>query len=325
MIVPVLAAFLAIFALTMYVLLDGFDLGTGVLLLTSRDEAERDAIIESIAPTWDGNETWLILLGITLFAAFPLAYSTLLPALYLPIIVMLLSLGFRGVSFEFRYQTVDYRNRWDIAFSCGSLIASICQGLVLGVVLGGVGSPQQVPLTMLSGFGILIAIGTVVSYALLGAAWVHWRVPGKTGNAAGKQVRLLLGLLAAIVLLAGAWLMTGDTPAFEAWRGREIWIAPFAVADIALWLACWFLVDRSPARTRLCAMALIALFLVGIVATVWPYIIPYTTTIWEASAPAKSQILLLGGVALILPVVLANSAFVYWTFRKKVPSAAGVA
>jgi cytochrome d ubiquinol oxidase subunit II len=325
MTLPVLAFLVVIFALVMYVLLDGFDLGVGSLLLTSSDEDERDAMVESIAPVWDGNETWLILLGVTLLAAFPLAYSTVLPTLYLPILVMLMALGFRGVSFEFRFQTTRYRKAWDIAFASGSVVAALCQGLILGAALSGIpaadGHYAGGAFSFLSGFSILSALATVAAYAVLGAGWLHARTTGEVQRKAGRNLRLALASFAILACLAAAYMTLNDGPMGVAWHARRMAFILLAVGAVLLWALEWRSIGKMPVRARVYGIALITVFLVGIVVTVWPYIVPFSITIWEASAPSGSQFLLLIGVAVMLPVVLANGIYVYWTFRREPPRA----
>ncbi|MEK9284587.1 MULTISPECIES: cytochrome d ubiquinol oxidase subunit II [unclassified Bradyrhizobium] len=326
MILPVLGALVIVFALGMYVLLDGFDLGVGILLLTSRNEAQRDAMVESIAPIWDGNETWLILVGVTLLAAFPIAYSTVLPALYLPVLIMLIALGFRGISFEFRFQTTRYRKIWDAAFSCGSTVAAFCQGLIVGSALNGlpadIAASDRGPFSFLSGFGLLTAVTTVVGYAMLGAAWLNWRTNDSLQKRAAIAFRRASCIFALLACLCIAALVTGASPAAQAWIEHRPMFVGLGVVAGALWILCWRAIGNAPGRARLYASALIGVFLVGIVLIVWPFIVPFSITIWDASAPPGSQLLLLGGIACMLPAVLGNAVYVYWTFRRKPLAAA---
>lgn len=326
MTLTVFAATVVVFALIMYVLLDGFDLGVGNLVLTTFDETERDAMVESIAPVWDGNETWLILLGVTLLAAFPLAYSTILPALYLPVMIMLLALGFRGVSFEFRAQATRNRRYWDYAFCSGSVIASLCQGLMLGGVLSGVptnGMESAGEVSVFSVFGIMIAISTAVAYTMLGAAWLNWRTEGRLQQRAAWQMQASMLAFAALACAVVTWVLYTDSRAGQTWREIPILSVVFGALAVALWLISWSSIANKQGRARVFSMLLVALFLVGIVITVWPYIVPYSITIWEASAPSSSQQLLMTGVVIMLPMVLANTIYVYWTFRRKPPVSAG--
>jgi cytochrome d ubiquinol oxidase subunit II len=210
---PVVSACFLAFALTVYVILDGFDLGVGILLLFQPAAASRDHMVDSITPTWDGNETWIIMAGVTLLAAFPVAYSVLLPAFYLPIILMLLALGFRGVSFEFRVQSKQYRRRWDVAFAVGSLVAAVMQGLVLGGLMQGVtvqnqhfaGSVLDVvrPLPVIS--GLALAFG----YAVLGGGWLKLKSSVSLQAFANRSIRVSAAVFA---ILFGLYLC-GQDPA----------------------------------------------------------------------------------------------------------------
>ncbi|WP_368759226.1 cytochrome d ubiquinol oxidase subunit II [Pseudomonas aeruginosa] len=321
------AACVVVFALAMYVLLDGFDLGVGSLLLTTDIEAERDEMIESIEPVWDGNETWLILLGVTLLAAFPLAYSTLLTAFYLPIMVMLLALGFRGVSFEFRGRATVNRRYWDYTFCAGSVVATLCQGLVLGAVLEGTPAhivsanagevSGEVPIFSL--YSCWAAISTVVAYAMIGSAWLNWRTKGATQQRAASQMRVAMLAFAVMVVIGIVWTLYTNSKAGQVWYENLVLSIVFAGLAIILWLASWVAVRNKPGSARFYSMVLVLLLLVGIVVTVWPYIVPYSISISDAASPSGSQQFLMTGVAIILPVVLGNAFFVYRTFRRNKP------
>ena len=325
---PLVWGGLIAFAVLAYVLLDGFDLGCGILFAVVRDPHERDLMVNTVAPVWDGNETWLILGGGGLFAVFPLAYSIIMPAMYPLIIGMLLSLVFRGVAFEFRFRAVRARSRraWDVAFLAGSTLAAFCQGLVLGGLLQGVhvvnGRYAGGWFDWLAPFTVLCGIATVVGYALLGAAWLVWRTEG----AFQQRARRMAGVLGAATLLLIAavslWtpFLSGDyARRWFAWPSVVLTASvPLLVAVLAVvfWRAL-----GNPARhvtPFLCAVGWFVLSFAGLGISLYPHIIPPDITLWDAAAPPASQAFLLVGGVVLLPMILAYNAFAYWIFRGKV-------
>lgn len=311
-------------AVMIYVVLDGFDLGIGILLPWFAKGDEREIAINSVAPVWDGNETWLVLGGGGLLAAFPLAYAIILPALYAPIIGMLLGLILRGVSIEFRHRDPAHLALWERCFTLGSFVATISQGIALGALLQGISvtgrSYSGGWWDWLSLFTLLCAVSLVVGYALLGSCWLILKTQGELQKKAFALARpLSLLLLAAIVLVSLA------TPFLEAkyyarWFGAPgIYVA--AVVPLAV-AACTYQIWRSLAQRRelapfLYALGLFALCFVGLAISIWPDVIPGRVTIWQAATDAKSQIFMFYGVAITLPLVLANTALAYWVFRGK--------
>jgi cytochrome d ubiquinol oxidase subunit II len=324
MILPLLSAVYAVFALTLYVMLDGFDLGVGMLLLLQRDQASRDHMVDSITPTWDGNETWLILAGVTLLAGFPLAYGILMPALYVPLIVMLLSLGLRGVSFEFRVQTRSLRPHWDRVFAIGSLFAALMQGLVVGTLLQGVavqgtryaGGPFEFtrPLPLICG------VGLAISYMVLGAGWLHLKGNTSIENFARRCLRRLVP--AQLVVTLGAVVYAVASVA-ELRGAILLQRTTFLVVGSAGALVTVSIVASLRSRRKSLPLLLgLASFLVAIAALggiVFPYIVPFSLTLWDAAAPRLSQLFVLVGASIVTPVVITYSLFAYWVFRGKTP------
>lgn len=323
-------AFIIAFAVFVYVVMDGFDLGLGMLFPFFPEKRDRDIIMNTVAPVWDGNETWLVLGGGALFAAFPVAYAVLLPALYTPLIVMLLGLVFRGVAFEFRWRTRRERNLWDIAFAGGSLLASLAQGIALGAILQGVKVEGRGYgggwWDWLTPFSLLTGAAVVVGYALLGATWLVLKTEGEIRERAyGLSGWLLLGMLGAIGAVSIA------TPLLDAQYAHRwfdwpniIFIAPvpIAVAGITL-LLVRALAARQDYRPFFLSLTLFALSFAGLGISIWPYIVPRSITIWQAAAPEKSQVFMLVGVSIMVPIILIYSAWAYYVFRGKVTADSG--
>ena len=327
---PTIWAFVIAFAVFAYVVMDGFDLGLGILFPFFPRREDRDVIMNSIAPVWDGNETWLVLGGGALFAAFPLAYAILMPALYTPIIAMLLGLVFRGVAFEFRWRVQRERNLWDLAFSGGSFVAALAQGIALGTILQGVKVSGRHYAggwwDWLTPFTILTGAALVIGYALLGATWLIMKTSGELRERAyGFAWPLFVATATGLVAVSIA------TPFLEAdyWRRWFAWPnivftapVPIAVAVIAflLWRS---LARRQDHRPFLLTLALFVLTYAGLGISIWPSIVPRSLTIWQAAAPATSQLFMLVGVVILVPIILAYTAFAYWVFRGKVDPKAG--
>jgi cytochrome d ubiquinol oxidase subunit II len=318
-------AFLIAFAVGAYVVMDGFDLGIGILFPRFPVGAERDQAMNAIAPVWDGNETWLVLGGGGLLAAFPLAYAIVLPALYAPLIAMLLGLVFRGVAFEFRWRDAGHRRYWDAGFFGGSLLATFAQGVTLGALVQGIKvSGRQYGggwWDWLTPFSLLTGASLVAGYALLGAGWLIWRTEGALHAQARRLARVLLpAMLVAIGAVSLAtpflqgqyYLRWFDTPGIFV-----VLPMPLLVAGAA-WMA-W----RSIARGRdwapfVWSLALFGLTLAGLGISIWPDVIPGRLTIWQAAAPHASQAFMLVGALVLIPLILAYTAWSYWVFRGKV-------
>ncbi|WP_324076247.1 MAG: cytochrome d ubiquinol oxidase subunit II [Erythrobacter sp.] len=321
----VIWAFIIAFAVFAYVVMDGFDLGIGILFPTFAAGRERDRAMNSIAPVWDGNETWLVLGGGGLFAAFPLAYAVILPATYPLIIAMLLGLVFRGVAFEYRWRDPGHQKFWDLAFTGGSFVAALAQGMTLGALLQGIDVVGRAYAgswwDWLTPYTLLTGLGTVAGYALLGSTWLIWKLDGAEQDHARK---LAIRWGAATIVLMGAVsvyniLLNADYA--ERWLSApEIyWVAPVPIltAIVALSMLRAILTARNSKPFWL-GIALFFLGMSGLGVTIWPYAVPEALTIWDAAAPPRSQAFMLVGVALTLPLIIAYTAWAYWVFRGKV-------
>ena len=314
------------FAVLTYVVMDGFDLGIGILRFFRHEETHRKVMMNSVAPVWDGNETWLVLGGGGLLAVFPLAYSVILPALYLPIILMLLSLIFRGVAFEFRWRTERWRGLWDYGFSIGSGLAAFCQGLVLGALVGGIEVTGREfsggTWDFLTPFSIVTGLAVVIGYTLLGATWLVYKTTGDLQAWARTQARRAgIGTVAMIVIVS-VWTPTINPLYAERWFTWPT--AIFSVLVPLLVAGCAYLLWRSLKGGTsdlvpfLASLGLFVLSFAGIGISFYPYIVPGALTIAEAAAPPESLLFLLLGALVLLPIILIYTAYSYWVFRGKV-------
>ncbi|MBB5685769.1 cytochrome d ubiquinol oxidase subunit II [Sphingobium boeckii] len=318
-------AFIIAFAVFAYVVMDGFDLGIGILFPAFGVGEERDTAMNAIAPVWDGNETWLVLGGGGLMAAFPLAYAIVLPALYPPIIAMLLALIFRGVAFEFRWRDPKHRAFWDLAFTGGSFMAAFTQGIALGALLQGIAVSGRAYgggwLDWLTPFTILTGISTVIAYALLGATWLIWKTEGAPQDHAWRLARIIgPATLAAIVAVSLATPFL-DATYFQRWFAMP-WVllsaqVPLLVslASFLFWRALKLRHERAP---FLIALFIFLLCFAGLGISMFPYVVPDQITIWDAAAPERSQVFMLIGAGIMVPIILIYTGFSYWVFRGKV-------
>ncbi|HEV7599263.1 MAG TPA: cytochrome d ubiquinol oxidase subunit II [Bradyrhizobium sp.] len=328
--IPVLWAFIIAFAVFVYVVMDGFDLGLGMLFPLFPKKADRDVMMNTVAPVWDGNETWLVLGGGGLMAAFPLAYAVLMPALYTPMIAMLIGLIFRGVAFEFRWRTLRERNLWDIAFAAGSLLAAMAQGVALGAILQGVHVEGRHYgggwWDWLTPFSVLTGLAVVVGYALLGATWLVMKTEGELRDEAYRlSWWLLFAMLAAIaaVSLATPFLDMEYARRWFAWPNIVFTApVPIAVAGVTV-LLLRSLANKQDYRPFFLTLALFGLSYAGLGISMWPYIVPRSITIWQAASPENSQIFMLFGVAVLIPMILGYTTWAYYVFRGKVNPESG--
>jgi cytochrome d ubiquinol oxidase subunit II len=314
----------------MYVLLDGFDLGVGILFRFAPDDAARDTMMASVAPVWDGNETWLVMGGIGMFAAFPVAFAIIFPALYFPVLAMLLGLVFRGVAFEFRPTATGSRRHWDRAFFGGSLIATYAQGCVLGqFVLGFHVTGRRFTGTAfdwIHPFVLAVGAGLVLGYVLLGATWLVMKTEGPLRAWAQRMARIgLFGVLAFIGMVS-VWTPLLHEHIAQRWFSwpNIAWLAPVPAitALLALWL--W----RSLAKGHdnapfVAAMGLFAMCYLGLAISLFPYIVPHALTLWDAAGAPQAQAFLLIGTLFLIPIIFTYTAWSYWVFRGKVRSDAG--
>lgn len=322
--VPLWAVILSI-AVLMYVLLDGFDLGVGMLFFFRKGQQDRDLMVASVAPIWDFNETWLILGGGGLLAVFPLAFAVIMPAVYFPILVMLLGLLFRGVAFEFRHVPQARLAIWDRSFAYGSLLATFAQGVVLGNFIEGF--PVQgrafagTSWDWIGPFPLLTGCGLVVGYTLLGSTWLYMKTEGDLQQWARKVSRAALWGILAFVLLVSVWTPLTNARIAARWFTFPNYLY-FAPVPLLTALLAWLIWD-SLRRGRevipfLATMGLFFLSFTGLIISLWPYVAPPSITLWDAAAAPMSQQFLMVGTMFLLPVILLYVFWSYWVFRGKV-------
>ncbi len=312
-------------AIFLYVLLDGFDLGIGILFPFAPSDQCRDRMMNSIAPFWDGNETWLVLGGGGLFAAFPLAYAILMPAFYIPIILMLLGLIFRGVAFEFRFKATDKsRKLWDYAFHFGSLAATFMQGMILGGFVQGVvvegRSFAGGGFDWLNAFSVMTGVALVCGYALLGSTWLVMKTDDITQKWARKCAGYVLFYVAFFMGLVSLSMPLMNNAVKNLWFSLPnfFFLLPMPLLSFGLLVAIWRdLHTQREYRPFFSSFGLFFMNYIGLGISLWPYIVPFKITIWQAAAAPESQSLLLIGTIIMLPVVLAYTGYCYYIFRGK--------
>jgi cytochrome bd ubiquinol oxidase subunit II len=322
---PVIWAALIGTAVALYVILDGFDLGVGILFPFADDEDERDQMMNSVAPFWDGNETWLVLGGGGLWVAFPQAYAVIMPAFYLPVIVMLLALVFRGVAFEFRSIAVTSKRYWNFAFAAGSALAAFCQGLILGGLVQGVRVENGVyaggSFDFATPFALMCGLGVVAGYALLGATWLVMKTDGVVAARARSHAKWCLLAVLAFMAVVSLWTPLAFDRIYQRWFSLPnflwLWPVPVVTALTALLLWRWLEAGRE-VPPFLAAIAMFLLGYLGLVISSYPYIVPPSLTVWQTAAAPSSQMFMLVGTVALLPIILGYTAFVYWLFRGKV-------
>jgi cytochrome d ubiquinol oxidase subunit II len=327
---PVIWAAIIGLAVAMYVILDGFDLGIGILFPFAASERDRDQMMNSVAPFWDGNETWLVLGGAGMMVAFPLAYSIILPALYLPVIVMLLALVFRGVAFEFRWIGVTSKPHWTFAFAAGSAIAAFCQGVILGGLIQGIkvnnGAFAGGVFDWATPFAIFCGLGLVAGYGLLGATWLVMKTEGNVARRGRTQAKLLLLAVLGFMAIVSLWTPLVFERIAERWFSLPnflfLWWVPAATALVAF--AAWrWLHSEHDALPFLAAIALFLLGYLGLVISNFPYLVPPSLTIWQTAAAPATHIFMLMGTLMMLPIIIGYMIFVYWTFGGKLREGEG--
>jgi len=321
---PVIWAGIIGTAAIMYVILDGFDLGLGILFPLARTEAYRDGMMTSVAPFWDGNETWLVLGGGGLLAAFPLAYSIVLPALYIPVILMLLALILRGVAFEFRWASKPNHRFWDIAFSGGSITAAFAQGCVLGGMLQGItianGRFTGGPLDWLSLFSVMCGLGLIAGYGLLAACWLMMKTRGDLAIVArGLAARFLIAV-AIFAGLVSLWTPIRYGRIALRWFSfpNVLFLWPLPLATLALGYLVWrWIEEGSEFKPFFGVIGIFLLCFAGLAISSYPYLVPPSIDVWQAAAAPASLKFMLAGVSVLLPLILIYTGFVYWTFRNR--------
>ena len=309
-------------SILLYVLLDGVDLGIGILFGLTRGEEQRRAVLSAVAPIWDGNETWLVVTGVILWAAFPVVYATLLSAFYLPLFFMLAGLILRGVAFEFRNKTQRMRWIWDLSFAGGSLIATFMQGVTVGALVEGLqvtkGQYSGGDFGWLTPFAALCGIGLCLGYALLGACWLVKKCDAEVRDRALHQIRIFAVSVLVFLVIVFAYALAEHLPILHRWIDRPylfVFPAIGAVAAIVLALSILNQNDRWPFYT----VAVIFLSAFGTLAlSFWPYIIPFVVTIDEAAAPQSSLMFMFWGGVLVFPLMLLYTLISYSVFKGKV-------
>jgi len=312
-------------ATLLYVLLDGFDLGVGIIFGFTQDEARRRAMLSTVAPVWDGNETWLIVTAVVLWGAFPPVYATLLSAFYLPLFMMLAGLILRGVAFEFRYKTERMRWVWDAGFAGGSLVAAFVQGMTVGALVEGLpienGQYAGGDFGWLSPFSLLCGLGLTLAYALLGAAWLVRKCAGEVRDAAYRLIPALAVGLLIFLIDAFVCALVEDLQVTGRWLERPyLFVFPAIGAIAAIRLASS--VRQRDDRRPFAMVALIFAAAFGTLAiSFWPYMIPFSITVDEAAAPHASLAFMFWGEGLfVFPLMLVYAAISYRVFRGKVAS-----
>jgi cytochrome d ubiquinol oxidase subunit II len=324
-------AVIILFGVMMYIIMDGFDLGIGILYPFFKQKEDRDVIMNTVAPVWDGNETWLVLGGAGLLAAFPLAYAIILSSLYLPLIFMLVGLIFRGVAFEFRFKALDHeRHFWDKAFIGGSITATFFQGAALGAYIQGFtisdGHFAGGPLDWLSPFSVFTGLGLIVAYALLGSTWLIMKTEGELQAHAYRITRVLGWALLATIAVISAWTPLIDAQISARWFSfpNMLWFAPVPILVVAsAVLLLRSLVKQHHVAPFVFTLALVFLGYSGLGISVWPNVVPPNISIWQAAAPPQSQGFALIGALLIIPIILMYTIWSYYVFRGKVRAGEG--
>lgn len=320
-----------IFSMLMYIVMDGFDLGVGILFIFNKDKFQRDLMVNTVAPVWDGNETWLVLGGAALYGAFPLAYSVIADALSVPIIVMLLGLIFRGVAFEFRSKaTESHRPFWDKAFIVGSVVATFSQGIIVGSVMNGFEVSHRAfvgsDLSWLSPFSLFCGFGLVIAYALLGCTWLIMKGSDGLHKRMSELALPLLGLLLAVFVIISLWTPLAHSAIAQRWFSLPnlFWFLPVPVLVlISSWQIYRAIKREAHYSPFLMTLLLVFLGFSGLGISIWPNIIPPSVSIREAAAPETTLHFMLAGAVFIIPVILAYTFWSYYVFRGKVTSNEG--
>ncbi|HZX79152.1 cytochrome d ubiquinol oxidase subunit II [Lysobacter sp.] len=319
------------FGVLMYVVLDGFVLGLGILAPFAENEQQLDHMMNTAAPIWDGNETWLVLGGAGLLAAFPKAYAVVLSALYLPVLLMLIALVFRGVAFEFRFKAHRSKPAWGAAFAIGSMVCAFAQGVILGALVEGMplqdGKYVAGAFGWFSPFSMLTGIAVLFGYALLGSTWLILKTEGRMQEIARNLTRPLVLVVVAFMGLVSAWLPFLDSRIMARWfEGANFWwLAPVPLLALVNAFGLWRAAmrkgrDAAPFVLTLCFFVL---GFVGLVLGIWPHIVPPGLTIWDAASPPSSQGFVLVGLIILLPAILGYTYWSYSVFKGKVAADSG--
>jgi cytochrome d ubiquinol oxidase subunit II len=327
--VPLWTILLAL-AVFYYVVFDGFDLGVGMLYGLLRNDAARTATMNSVAPVWDGNETWLVFGGLGLLAAFPLAFTIIIPAVYFPILMMLLALVFRGVAFEFRFKHTTLRRLWDSAFCGGSLVATFAQGVVLGTFIQGFKVEDRhfagSSFDWVSPFPIATGVALMFGYGLLGACWLILKTEGELQDWARRAAGICLVAVLVAIAAVSIWTPLARAEIAQRWFSwpNIAFLSPVPIVTALIAFGEWEALRRRHELTPfLGAIALFLMSFIGIAISLWPMIVPYHYTLWQTASSPSTQAFLLIGTLFLLPVILMYTAWSYWVFRGKVSGVAG--
>jgi cytochrome d ubiquinol oxidase subunit II len=322
--VPIWTGLLAL-AVFYYVVFDGFDLGVGILYGFAPNEADRAIVMNSIAPIWDGNETWLVFGGLGLLAAFPLAFAIIIPAVYFPILIMLLALVFRGVAFEFRFKHAGLRRFWGRAFAAGSAVATFAQGVVLGMFIQGFKVDGRhfagTSFDWVTPFALLTGIALMFGYGLLGAGWLVLKTEGELQDWARRSGRVCLIAVMIAILAVSIWTPLANADIARRWFA---WpniglLSPVPIITGLIAIGEWYaLTHRHELTPFLGAIGLFLMSFIGIAISLWPMIVPFHYTLWQAASSESTQAFLLIGTLFLLPIILMYTAWSYWVFRGKV-------
>ncbi len=311
-------------ALFLYVLLDGFDLGVGILFPFAPSDECRDRMMNSIAPFWDGNETWLVLSGGGLFAAFPLAYAILMPALYMPVILMLLGLIFRGVAFEFRFKAVKSRFVWDYAFHFGSIVATFMQGMILGAIVKGVQVDGRSfaghPFDWLNAYSFMTGVALLFGYALLGSTWLVMKTDKITQQWARKCASYVLGYVGVFMGIVSISMPIMNAGVRDLWFSfpNSFYLLPVPLVTAGLFIMIWYDLHKGfEIRPFFMSIGVFLMGYLGLGISLWPWLVPFAITFRQAAAAGTSQSFLLVGTVITLPVILTYTAYCYYVFKGK--------
>ncbi|PPC94677.1 MAG: cytochrome d ubiquinol oxidase subunit II [Methylotenera sp.] len=323
---PLIWAIIILFGIMMYIMMDGFDLGIGILYPFFSEKSDRDVMMNTVAPVWDGNETWLVLGGAGLLAAFPLAYSVVLSAFYMPIILMLLALILRGVAFEFRFKAQEHeRHFWDKAFILGSFAATFFQGMILGAYIHGIKVVDGVyaggPLDWITPFSVFTALGLLVTYALLGSTWLIMKTSGELQTVSYRLARVMAFVLLVFIVAVSIWTPLLNEAIAARWftLPNMLWLSPVPLMVTAFFVLLQkALAQKAHVTPFVYALALVFLGYLGLGISIWPHIIPPDISIYAAASPPESQRFALVGALIIIPLIIAYTAWGYYVFRGKV-------
>lgn len=325
-ILTIILAGVVAFTIAAYVILDGFDLGIGILYGWIDNSEHHDMMMRSIIPVWDGNETWLVLGGAILYGGFPEAYSTLLPTLYLPVILMLAALIFRGVSFEFIHSAYKSKFLWTFFFSFGSTLAAFCQGVALGTFVQGYTYADGTIITnsdyvWLTPFSIVCGVAVVIGYALLGATWLIAKTEGDLQSMMYSLAKKFLLLVGFFMIIVALWTPHIDPAITNRWFSMPnmLLFLPMPILTATAFVLAWrYLTARRDFLPFYCSISIFLLAYIAFAISVWPNIIPHSVTIWDAATPLKAQRFILVGIAILLPTLIAYTLYCYYVFKGKV-------